>query len=114
MSDISSHDPLDALIAAPNHHRLLMENERVRVLETVIAAGDRTPIHTHRWPGVLHILSWSHFIRFDDQGKIMLGSQKVEALLNPPSIQWGAALPTHSLENIGETELRLIAMELKD
>lgn len=114
MSDTSSNDRLDALVAAPNHHRLMMENERARVLETFIAAGDRTPVHTHRWPSVYYILSWSPFIRYDDQGKIMVESQKVEALQNPPSILWGEALPPHSLENIGETELRIIAVELKD
>ncbi|MFL5734297.1 MAG: hypothetical protein ACJ78Q_14010 [Chloroflexia bacterium] len=30
---------LDALVAAPNHHLLLMDNERVRVVGTRIAAG---------------------------------------------------------------------------
>jgi quercetin dioxygenase-like cupin family protein len=50
-------DELDALVAAPAHHKLLFENERVRVLETRIAAGDRTPVHTHRWPAALYILS---------------------------------------------------------
>lgn len=107
-------DPLDALIAAPDHHRLLLENDRVRVLETLIQPGDRTPIHTHRWPSVLYILSWSHFIRRDDHGQIMVESQKVEALQNPPPVLWGAALPPHTLENIGSTELRIIAVELKD
>jgi hypothetical protein len=114
MMDINAPDPLDALIAAPDHHRLLMENERVRVLETLIPAGDRTPIHTHCWASVLHIISWSPFIRYDDKGEIILETQKVEALRNPPSILWGAALPPHSLENIGDTELRIVAVELKD
>src|SRR5258708_38767859 len=107
-------DELDALVAAPAHHKLLFENERVRVLETVIAAGDRTPVHTHRWPSVLNIVSWSHFIRRDDKGNILVESKKVEALQNPSAFLWGAALPPHSLENIGETELRIIAVELKD
>jgi hypothetical protein len=32
---------LDALIAAPDSHRLLLENDRVRVLEVVIEPGAR-------------------------------------------------------------------------
>lgn len=46
-------DELDAPIAAPDSHRLLFENDRVRVLEVVIAAGAREPEHTHGWPSVM-------------------------------------------------------------
>jgi hypothetical protein len=38
-------DELDALLASAAHHRLLLENERARVLETVIQAGETTAIH---------------------------------------------------------------------
>ena len=48
---------LDALTAAPANHRLLLENDRVRVLETVVAAGTSTPVHTHRWASVEYVLS---------------------------------------------------------
>ena len=37
---------LDALIAAPDSHRLLLENDRVRVLEVVIEPGAREPEQT--------------------------------------------------------------------
>ena len=55
-------DELDALTAAPKHHRRLLENERVRVLEVRIGPGEIVPVHTHRWPSVIymqteHILS---------------------------------------------------------
>jgi hypothetical protein len=105
---------LDALVAAPAHHTLLFENERVRVLDTHIAPGDRTPIHTHRWPGVLYILSWTTFVRYDAQGGVLLDSRTVPALQAPPPAIWSAPLPPHALENIGATELHLIAVELKE
>jgi hypothetical protein len=35
-------DSLDALVAAPKHHTLLLENEQVRVLDTRIEPGDST------------------------------------------------------------------------
>ncbi len=44
---------LDALIAAPKHHTLVLENDRMRLLDTVIPVGDTVPVHTHRWPGCL-------------------------------------------------------------
>ncbi len=40
-------ESLDATTAAPNHHEVLLENDRVRVLDTRIGPGERTPVHTH-------------------------------------------------------------------
>jgi hypothetical protein len=107
-------DPLDALIASPNHHRLLMENDKVRVVETLIPPGERTTIHTHQWAGVLHVMSWSHFVRRDDKDNILVDSRMVEALKNPAEVMWGAALTPHSLENVGGQTLRIVAVELKE
>jgi hypothetical protein len=45
-------DELDALIAAPEDHQLLLGNDRVRVLLTTIPAGATPRVHTHRWPSV--------------------------------------------------------------
>ena len=105
---------LDAPPAAPGHHTLLFENDRVRVRDTHIAPGARTPIHTHRWPGVLYILSWTTFVRYDAQGGVLRDSRTVPALQAPPPAIWSAPLPPHALEKIGATELHLIAVELKE
>lgn len=107
-------DDLDALRAAPEHHTLLMENERVRVLETHIPPGEVTAVHTHRWPSVYYILSWSDFVRYDDQGKILVDTRKLDSGSTPPNTLWSEPLPPHSLENAGESEIRLISVELKD
>ncbi len=105
---------LDAMIAAPDYHEVMLENDRVRVLRTRIPPGHRTPIHTHRWAGVLYILSWSQFIRYDDKDNILLDTRTVEALQVPPTVLWSAPLLPHSLENVGENDLHLIAVELKE
>ena len=44
---------MDAVLAAPGSHRVLFENDDVRVLEVTIATGDREPEHTHRDPSVM-------------------------------------------------------------
>ena len=105
---------LDALIAAPDHHELLLENDRVRVFHTRIAAGDRTPVHTHRWPSALYVLSWSNFVRYDDKGQVLVDSRKIDAFKVPPVAVWSAPLPPHSLENVGEVDLDIISVELKE
>ena len=107
-------DFLDALVAAPGHHKLLLENDRVRVLDTRIAAGDRTPLHTHRWPSAMYVLSWSSFMRYDDKGKVLVDSRKVDAFRVPPVVVWSTPLPPHTLENVGETDLHIISVELKE
>lgn len=107
---------LDALIAAPDHHRLLLENDQVRVLETLIPPGERTAVHTHRWAGVLHIKSWSVFIRYDASGQVLLDSRLLDSTRNPPPrmVSWSAVLPPHSFENVGSTPFHVISVELKN
>ncbi len=46
-------DPaLDAVIAAPKQHKVLYENENIRVLEVTLHDKDEEPVHHHRWPSV--------------------------------------------------------------
>jgi len=45
---------MDALLAAPASHRVLIENDRVRVLEVVIGAQTHEPEHTHGVTGAAH------------------------------------------------------------
>ena len=105
-------DALDALSAAPEHHTLLFESEHVRVLETRIPPGDRVPVHTHRWPSVLYVFSWSDFIRRDETGKLLVDS-RATGTAPPPTVVWSLALPPHSLENVGAMEIRMLSVELK-
>lgn len=64
-NEVGFPGPLDAMAAAHDHHRVLLENQRVRVLDTRLAPGDTTPVHEHGWPAVLPVLSWSDFVRID-------------------------------------------------
>ena len=84
----------------------------LRVVRTRVPPGERTAIHTNRLSGVLHILSWSNFIRRDAQGNILVDSRTFEK--PPASISWAASLTPHTFENIGETEFHAITIELKD
>ena len=106
-------DDLDALRAAPRHHTLVLENAAVRVLETRIPAGERTAVHTHRWPSVLHILSWSAMVRRDANGSVTFDSRTQPPSDVPAGILWSPALPAHSLENVGTADIHVIAVEVK-
>jgi hypothetical protein len=106
-------DALDALAAAPAHHRLLMENDHVRVIQTLIPPGETVPVHTHRWPCVMHVLSWSDFVRRDEHGRVQLDTRDLALPDPPPAIVWSEPLPPHSVENVGSSVIRIIAVELK-
>ena len=101
---------MDALVAAPAHHTLLLENERVRVLETRIAPGETVPLHTHRWPSVLYVLIWSDIVRRDETGTITLDTRGQPP---PQPTLWSDPLPPHTLQNVGTREIRIISIELK-
>ena len=107
-------DSLDALTAAPRHHTLMLENERVRVLDTRISPGDRTPVHTHRWSSVYHVLSWSDFVRRDGDGVVVVDTRSSGTSAGPPAALWSGPLAPHSLENVGRSDIRIISVELKE
>jgi hypothetical protein len=107
-------DALDALLAAPAHHQLLLEDQRVRVLHTRIAAGDVVPLHTHRWGGVAYVQSFSHFIRRGELGEILFDSRQAGDAPRIPCAQWMQPLPPHTVENLGPLEISIIIIELKD
>ena len=106
-------EELDALIADPIHHRLLFENEKVRVLDTFIPPGHITEIHTHRWPSSLYIVKWSDFIRYDMEGNTILDSRNLAAPPLPETSIWSEPLVPHALKNIGSSEIHIISVEIK-
>ena len=106
-------DALDAMHAAPDHHEVLLENDRVRVLDTCVAPGEHTPIHAHSSSAALYVMSWSDFLRRDADGNIMADSRTWDRRPEIGEALWLPPLPPHTIENIGTAELRLIAVELK-
>jgi hypothetical protein len=106
-------EELDALRAAPQHHRLLLENEFVRVLDTRIPPGEMTRVHAHRFPASLYVMSWSDFIRYDQEGKVMLDSRNLSKTPSPSTVLWSDPLPPHAVRNVGSKELHVISVEIK-
>jgi len=112
LSEAWPHE-LDAVIASPEHHRFVMENDQVRVLETIIQPGETTAIHTHQWPASTYFLSWSDCIRRDGEGNVLMDSRQVGKEPSPGSAAWTPILGPHSLENIGDRPIHVITVEVK-
>jgi quercetin dioxygenase-like cupin family protein len=106
--------PLDAMTAAPDHHTVLFENDRVRVLDTRLGPGEQTPVHAHEWPAALYVLSWSEFVRRAPDGAVLVDSRATET--RPPSgtALWLPPLEPHYVTNVGSGDLRIIAIEVKN
>ena len=104
-----SPDELDGVAVAPKNHKVIFENDEVRVLETTIAAGERTPIHTHLRPTVMYVLSGSHFIRRDEDG-----NTSVDTRTNPdfvlPKVLFAESTPKHTIENTDTKDLVVIVL----
>jgi quercetin dioxygenase-like cupin family protein len=96
----------DALQVAPNIYKLLMENDRVRVLDVRVKPGEKTELHYHP-DRVVYVFSNQRlkFTSADGQNK--------ELELKAGQVLWIEA-GSHATENIGMTEAHNLAVELKE
>jgi quercetin dioxygenase-like cupin family protein len=108
--DLHAHD---AVTVAAQHHKLLLENDSVRVLETRIRPGERTALHAHPAPSVLYVLTWSDFIRYDPDGKVLVDSRTMATKPQPGAALWSPPVPLHYIKNVGANDLLVVAVELK-
>ena len=105
---------LEATVAAPDNHKILLENDRVRVLEVTLSPGEVEPLHFHRWPSVLHIQQAGEWIDRDAEGNVIFDSREVPPIQYPLTMWKGPEAP-HSPVNLSDSvEIRLIRVEIKD
>lgn len=103
---------LDGVEAAPHHHHVLFENKQVRVIETVVAAGETTPVHTHP-KTLMYIVSGSHFVRTAENGEVLFDSRDQDPPFVMPPVLWSEGTPPHTIENPATEDLIVIGVELK-
>ncbi len=107
-------DSLDAVVAAPKFHRILFENERVRVLEVTVPPHQREPVHTHRWPSVLYKEQTGKGRYYDATGQLL--HESTTPYRKGPDLvraRWQAPEAPHAVENTDEVADRFIRVELK-
>ena len=77
----------------------------------------------HNYVGTEHLLlamlreekgiAASHFIRRNEAGEVLLDTRQTDFSQNEPQALWGAALPLHTVENVGEATLHVVSVEVK-
>ena len=96
----------DALQAASNVSTLIMENDRVRVLDVWFKPGEKAAMHTHP----------DHVMYIFNNGKLKLTPPKgktQELDLKAGQTIWMDAT-SHVAENLGKTDVHLLVVELKE
>lgn len=94
----------DPVISNPSLYRVVMENERVRVLEYRDRPGERTTPHLH--PDSV-MITLSSFRR-----RLQAAGTSRDVAMEAGTTAWLAA-QEHAGENIGATETHVIFVELK-
>lgn len=69
-NSVSWADSLDAVIAAPKNHKVVLENEKVRVLEVTAEPGEREPVQGHKW-SVLYVMEEENIHDYDADGNVL-------------------------------------------
>lgn len=105
-------ETMDALLAAPASHRVLLENDRVRVLEVAIEPRTREPGHTRQEVSVM-IIEEPARIRYYAGGTLRFESQARSG--SPPGVRvrWMEPEGPRSVENTGEHRYHAIRVELR-
>ena len=89
-------------------YRIALENEHVRVRDVTFPAGVLdTPMHTHEYAHVGIILSKGTLVFTDAAGKVDTVSYE------PGTVGYREAKATHRVGNPGQTDMRVIEVELK-
>lgn len=107
---------LDAVVAAPKNHLILLKNDAVRVLQVDLAPGEVEAIHSHRWPSVMHIETPQPLLDIlyrEDNGRLVESGRHEIPLGRPPAAMWFPPETAHSVTNLGTGPFRAIRIEIK-
>ena len=96
----------DAMKAASKVYRLLMENEKVRVMDLRLKPGEKAPMHNHPTKHVVYVMTDAKFKLTSPDGK----AQDLD--LKAGQTLWMEA-ESHEAANIGRTEGHLLVVEVK-
>jgi quercetin dioxygenase-like cupin family protein len=105
-------ETMDALQAAAASHRLLLENDRVRVLEVVIEPGAHEPEHTHQAESVM-IVDEPARIRYYVGDELRFESQAPSGSQPGVRVAWMEPEGPHSVQNIDDHRYHAVRVELK-
>jgi quercetin dioxygenase-like cupin family protein len=96
----------DVMKVSPETHKVLLENDRVRVLDARMKPGEKVAMHSHP-ANVAYFLS-------DGKIKITYPDGKTEEREVKAGVTAWSDGVTHAAENVGTTEFHELQIELKE
>lgn len=96
----------DPVKVAPGSHKVLLENDHVRVYEFHAKPGDKVGMHSHP----------NHIVYFITEGNVKFTTpdgKATEVHREAGTAGWVDAT-THAVENIGKSDAKAVIIELKD
>ncbi len=99
-------DKYDVTIAAPEHYKIRVDNDHVRVVENVLPAGAKDAMHTHA-------AGW-YYVTQPGTMKVVKADGKVEMWqAKAGEGGWMEAEAPHTSENVGSAPMGFILVEVK-
>lgn len=111
-SDPATWNPkLEATRSGAKNHKVIFENDDIRILSVTVKPGETEKLHHHQWPSVLVIDSLTKLADFDKDGK----EQKLPL---PDKIEMPLVLKlppqaAHSVKNLDTRTFHLTRIEFK-
>jgi hypothetical protein len=103
----------DAVQAAPQNHRVIFENDKVRVLDVTVAPHTKEPIHAHCWGSVLYVTEAGKYVDYGPDGKALFDSRSLTTPPKLPMVIYKDPEAPHAVENLDDKPLHLIRVEMK-
>jgi hypothetical protein len=107
----------DAVAAAPQSHRILFEDEKVRVLRVEVKPGATEPVHEHRWPCVMYFEQPQPitYIEYKLLNGRAVETRRADApALQPSQTVKGTPEGLHAVMNRGTAAFIAVRVEFKD
>jgi len=97
----------DVIKVAPEHNKVIKENQYVRVIENTLAPGEKDAMHTHA-------AGW-YYVKQPGTMKVVHANGKVEVWEEQAGEGgWLTTLDRHTSENTGKTTLVYVLVEVKN
>jgi beta-alanine degradation protein BauB len=103
---MSNDNHIDDIVAiAPQQHKVIFENDQIRILKVTVKPGDK--VGMHRNPENINYILKSGTLRLTSPDGSVQDVELTEGQVIP------APVSSHAVENIGDAEVQTLSIELK-
>ncbi len=98
---------ITTVAGGPETHKVLLDNDRVRMLDARLQPGQKVAMHSHPANTVYYLTDCKLRVTTPD-GKDQIAEPKADTAI------WRGGETKHAVENVGTAECHLVQTELKE